>query len=106
MAFARGPSGQAKTGSVDDIGVAEDVQEFSSFGTAINVINSAATSTPRAARGFIVSDVGAGTKIVEVVTAAGQTRTLALANLQAVFIPCAIRTITTNTTVARVLVFW
>lgn len=106
MAFARGPSGLGKTGEVDDIGVAPDCQEFSSFASAVDIIGSTAMGEPRCARGFIVSDVGVGTKIIEVVTAAGQTRAYNVTNIQALFIPCALRTITTNTTVARVLVFW
>lgn len=104
MAFARGASGKGTAGVADDIGVSPDAKEYSSFASAVDVTVDAATGEPRAVRGFMVTDVGTGT--LEVVTAAGQTRAFVATNLLGQFIPLSIKTITTNSNIGRIIVFW
>lgn len=104
MALARGASGKGEAGIVHDVGVSPDFKEYSSF--AADVMADCVAGAPRPCRGFLISDVGSGTKIVECVTLAGQTRSITAANLQGIFLPGGVRSFTANTTVARVIVFW
>jgi len=57
------------------------------------------------ARHAIVVDIGTGTQLLEIVTAAANTRTLTCVT-NGEQIPCLIDTITANTTVARVRIFF
>ena len=112
--LARGPSGQGVAGVANDLAVAFDVKEYSSFGSIIDLTTDTYSSAmPRVPRGIMVTDVGAGTKLLVVAMANGQpygpapvTRTLTMTNLQGVFMPMACRAIMTTTTVARLIVFW
>jgi hypothetical protein len=102
MPFAKAKNGVF--GVADDIGTSPDAIQITSFTSQdLAALSPGQCSIPR---GFIVSNVGAGTKVLEVVTAAGQTRTYDVSALQAAYIPLAIRSITSNTTVTSVTVFY
>lgn len=103
MAFTKGNKGVV--GVADDIGTSPDAIQVTSF-TSQDLLALAPGGSYAVPRGFIVGNVGAGTKIVEVVTAAGQTRSYDFTNLQAAYMPLGIRALTANTTVTSVILFY
>lgn len=98
---------KAKQGAVgvsNDIGTSPIFKEYSVFNSTDLMADSPGqVSYPR---GFIVSNVGAGTKLVGYVDASGTIRTLDATNLQAAYIPGCVRAFTSSTTVATILVFF
>lgn len=101
-AFAKGNRGAV--GVSNDIGTSPDIVQLTSFTSQdLLALSPGGISCPR---GLMVSNVGAGTKVLEIVTAAGQTRTLDATNLQGAYLPIAAQRLTANTTVTSVLVFF
>lgn len=103
MPFNKGNKGVV--GVADDIGASPDAIQLTSF-TSQDLLALAPGGAYSVPRGFMVGNVGAGTKVVEVVTAAGTTRSYDFTNLQSAFIPLGIRAVTANTTVTSLIVFY
>ena len=103
MAYSR--TAGTGAGVAHDIGSSYKYAEYSSFGTEIDLI-AASRIAGKMCRAIIVSDVGAGTKLLVVKDATGSTVTLTCTNLQAVILPIQAKAVTTSTTVARIVVLW
>lgn len=102
--MAIGKMRRSVTGPTDDIGTSPDVVPVTSFTSQdLMALSPGAISLPR---GLIVSNVGAGTKLLQVTTAAGVQRTLDVTNLQAAYMPVSIRSLDAATTVTAVLLFY
>ncbi len=102
MAFAK--SENAASAVSNDIGTAPDMVQVSSFTSQdLMALSPGKISLPR---GLMVTNVGGSTKVLEVVTAAGVTRTIDATNLQTVYLPGCIKALTANTTVTTVLLFY
>lgn len=102
MAF--GKNQRTAGGVSDDIGTSPDVIPVTSFTSQdLMAIAPAGASLPR---GLLISNVGAGTKVLEVITAANQTRTIDATNLQGAYLPVCVKALTSNTTVTAVLLFY
>ena len=102
MAF--GQSRKSASGVANDIGTSPDAVPVTSFTSQdLRALSPAGVSLPR---GLIISNVGAGTKVLEIVTAAGTTRTIDATNLQGAYMPVCITALTSNTTVTAVLLFY
>lgn len=108
MTFVKGGAAKSASGVVNDIGTSPDAKEYSSFASDVDLTaDSPTNNTP--ARGLMITSLGAGTKIIQVVTAAGQTRAYDLSGVgnAPVWLPVAARTIKgTTTTIAKVIAFW
>ena len=91
-------------GVADDIGTSPDAIPITSFTSQdLAALSPSQGCMPR---GLVITNVGAGTKVLEVVTAAGQTRTIDATNLQGAYLPLCIKALTSNTTVTSVLLFY
>ena len=91
-------------GISNDIGTAPIFREYLVFnGTDLMADSPAQASYPR---GFIISNVGAGTKVLGYIDAAGVTRTLDATNLQGAYIPGCVRAFTAASTVGSIIVFF
>lgn len=102
MAFGRSERNAA--GVANDIGTSPDMIPVTSFTSQdLMALSPGGVSLPR---GLIITNVGAGTKVLEVITAAGVTRTIDATNLQGAYLPGAIKALTANTTVTSVLLFY
>lgn len=99
-----GRSERNAAGVANDIGTSPDFIQITAFTSQdLMTLGPGQASLPR---GLIVSDLGAGTKILEVITAAGNTRTIDATNLLAAYLPGCIKALTANTTVGKVLLFY
>lgn len=100
-ALARGPSGRG-AGRVNDIGASPCVREVTAFATDLTAL-----STQRVAcRQLIISNVGAGTKLLAWTGSDGVAQTLDATNLQGVTLPIEATSLDAATTVTKVVVFF
>jgi hypothetical protein len=105
LTFRRGRHGA--DGSVEDIGTSPHAKEYSSFGSTIDLVTGDDKSLDKCCRGFIVSDVGASTKLLAFVDASGIASTWDMTNMQGAYIPLSLRSITgTTTTIARIQIYY
>lgn len=102
MAFAKAKQGAV--GVSNDIGTAPIFKEYTAFSSIDLMPDSpAGISYPR---GFIISNVGAGTKVLGYIDATGNVRTLDATNLQGVYMPGCVRAFTAATTCTAIVVFF
>ena len=78
---------------------ADDCPVVTSFVAQIDIISTYGIQ----AKGLFVENAGAGTRVLEIITSAGQTRTLTVTTGEE--IPVKTRAITTNTTIASLRVY-
>jgi hypothetical protein len=103
LTFKRGRNGA--DGVVEDIGTSPHAKEYSSFVSLIDLV--ADSLDDKCCRGFIVSDVGAGTKLLAFTDASGVAATWDMTNMQGAYIPLSLRSITqTTTTIARIQIYY
>lgn len=92
-------------GGSDSVSPGVDVKQYTSFASDINLSSTAESAVGRACRSIIVNSAGAGTKVLEIVTASGVTRTLTVADGD-IYMVQAVTIKGTTTTVGRVTVIW
>jgi hypothetical protein len=102
MVFRRGNN---SVGKVHDIGPSPCVREISAFPTDIRTVGAASGADWYVSRKLIVSNVGAGTKLLQYTGADGVQQTIDCTNLQGVALEIEALSLDAATTVTKVLVF-
>jgi len=90
--------------AIESIVPYNDVNDYDDFSTAIDLIDDSYDGYQMARR-LLVLDAGVGTQVLEMITGAGETRTLTVSTGDD-FPATNITDITTNTTVSKVRIWW